>query len=189
LVGLPISILGLGVAAYLTYEHYTASKTLSCPATGGIVNCFKVTTSSYSKIHGVPVSVLGLIFFAVMIVLQSPPAWATTNRVLRIGRLAWAAVGLATACWLIYAELFKLDAICLWCTSVHVMSLILFATTAFGTAATATPVDFEDEEEWAEDDTAEDDTADEETADGDTPAEGTAGDTAGGDTAEEEARA
>ena len=139
-----LCILGLGVAAYLTYEHYTGSKTLSCPATGNLVNCLKVTTSSYSKIHGIPVAVLGLIFFAVMIVLQSPPAWASMSRYVRTARLLWSLVGVGTAVWLIYAELFQLDAICLWCTSVHIMSLIIFATTAFGTASTAPDLTYED---------------------------------------------
>jgi uncharacterized membrane protein len=151
IAGLALSILGFGIAGYLTYEHYTSSTSLSCPATGGIVNCLKVTTSIYSKIHGVPVAVLGLVFFAVMLLLQNPIAWASRHPVIRIGRLAWAAVGVATACWLIYAELFKLDAICLWCTSVHVISVILFATTVFGTAATAEPGIYDDEEDWADD--------------------------------------
>jgi uncharacterized membrane protein len=149
IVGWTLSFLGFGVAAYLTFEHYTSSTSLSCPATGGIVNCLKVTTSIYSKIHGVPVAVLGLVFFAVMLVLQSPWAWRSHSQVVRIGRVVWATTGLATALWLIYAELFRLDAICLWCTSVHVISLILFATTVFGTASTADPVSYE-EEDWAD---------------------------------------
>jgi uncharacterized membrane protein len=152
IAGLSLSVLGFGIAAYLTYEHFTSSKTLSCPATGGIINCFKVTTSSYSKIHGIPVSVLGLVFFAVMIVLQTPRAWASRSPVMRIGRLAWSTVGVVTAAWLIYAELFKLHAICLWCTSVHILSFIIFGVTVFATAATAEPRAFdEDDGGWEED--------------------------------------
>jgi uncharacterized membrane protein len=135
--GLAASFLGLGVAAYLTYEHYTASASLSCPASGGIVNCFKVTTSQYAKIGGIPVAVLGLVFFAVMAVLQTPRAWASPRPSIRMGRLAWSLVGVGTALWLVYAELFKLDAICLWCTSIHILSLILFVLTVFGTVVTA----------------------------------------------------
>jgi uncharacterized membrane protein len=143
-VGLVLCALGLGVSGYLTYEHYTGSKSLSCPATGGIVNCLKVTTSIYDNIHGVPVAVLGLVFFAVMAVLQSPPAWHSDRREIRIARVIWTLVGVGTALKLIYDELFKLDAICLWCTSVHVMSLLLFIATVFGTLATAPlPDEFE----------------------------------------------
>lgn len=136
-VGLALCAGGFAVAGYLTYEHYTASTSLSCPAGGGIVNCFKVTTSTYSKIGGVPVAVLGLVFFTLMAVLQSPPAWRSDRTGLRAARLGWALTGVATAVWLIYAELFKLDAICLWCSAEHAISLALFALTAFATAVTA----------------------------------------------------
>jgi uncharacterized membrane protein len=140
-VGLVICFFGFGVAGYLTYEHYTSSTTLSCPATGGVVNCFKVTTSTYSMIHGVPVAVLGLVFFAAMAGLQSPWAWRSPRWGVRAARVAWALVGVGTAIWLIYAELFKIDAICLWCTSVHGLSVLLFISTLFGTVSTGAALD------------------------------------------------
>ena len=136
-----LSLAGFAISGYLTFEHYTSSTSLTCPASGGIVNCFKVTTSQYSKIGGVPVAVLGLVFFAVMAALQSPWAWRSRSPGLRIGRLAWSVVGVGTAVWLIYAELFKLDAICLWCTAVHAIAILLFAVTAFATAVTAEDFD------------------------------------------------
>lgn len=128
-----LCVLGLAVASYLTYEHYTASTSLSCPMSGGAINCLKVTTSSYSMIHGVPVALLGLVFFVVMIVVQSPPAWRSPSPAVRYARLAWSVVGVLTALWLIYAELFRIDAICLWCSAVHVLTLLVFFTTVFGT--------------------------------------------------------
>jgi uncharacterized membrane protein len=139
IAGLTLSLIGLGLAGYLTYEHYTSSTSLTCPAGGGIVNCLKVTTSQYSKIGGVPVALLGLIFFLVMVPLQTRRAWASASTVLRSARVVWSVVGVGTAVWLVYAELFKLNAVCLWCTFVHIVSLLLFIVTAFGTAATWTP--------------------------------------------------
>lgn len=139
ITNLILCVLGLGVASYLTYEHYTGSKSLTCPAGGhGMINCFAVTTSAYSKINGVPVAVLGLVFFVIMAVLQSPWAWRAQSPLFRYARLAWCLVGVGTAVWLIYAELFRLDAICLWCTSVHILSLLVFGVTAFGMADAAT---------------------------------------------------
>jgi uncharacterized membrane protein len=136
-IGLTLSGLGFAVAGYLTYEHYTSSTSLSCPAGGGAVNCLKVTTSIYSKIHGVPVAVLGLVFFAVMAGLQTPRAWRSDRFGVRAARVGWSVVGVSTALWLIYAELFKIDAICLWCTSVHVLTLVVFVTTVFGSVSTS----------------------------------------------------
>jgi len=134
LVGTVLSLLGLGVAGYLTYEHFTSSSTLAC-SDNGVVNCLKVTTSSYSAVAGVPVAVLGLVFFAVMLVLQLPAVWRRPEPAVRLSRLAWAVVGLGTVLYLLYAELFAIDAICLWCTSVHVLTLVLFGTTVFATSA------------------------------------------------------
>ena len=58
---------------------------------------------------------------------------------IRAARLAWSLIGVGTALWLVYAELFKIDAICLWCTAVHVITLAVFVTTIFGTVSTSLP--------------------------------------------------
>ena len=136
--GLVLCLLGFGVAAYLTYEHYTGSTSLSCPAGsahGGAIDCLKVTTSVYSVKYGIPVAVLGLVYFAVMAVLQSPPAWRSPLRAVRAARIVWCLVGIATALQLVYDELYRIDAICLWCTAVHIVTLLLLFTTVFGTLA------------------------------------------------------
>jgi uncharacterized membrane protein len=136
LIGTMASVAGLGIAGYLTYEHFTGSSSLVC-SDKGIVNCLAVTTSSYAMVAGVPVAVLGLIFFAIMLVLQFPVVWKWPNPIIRKARLAWAVVGLGTVIYLLYAELFKIDAICLWCTAVHVLTLVVFVSTVFGTLSTA----------------------------------------------------
>jgi uncharacterized membrane protein len=128
---LVLAVLGLAVSVYLTIEHYTASTTLACPDTGAL-NCLKVTTSDQSKFLGVPVAVLGLLYFAVMLVLAL--LWRLPRRDVRLGRFAFASVGVLFVAWLVYSELFILDAICLWCTAVHVLAVGLFAVTALGTA-------------------------------------------------------
>jgi uncharacterized membrane protein len=145
-IGTVASVAGLGVAGYLTYEHYTGSASLIC-SDKGIVNCLAVTTSTYSKVAGVPVAVLGLAFFAVMLVLQSPAMWRRSEPAVRRARLAWAVVGLGTVLYLLYAELFEIDAICLWCTAVHALTLVVFVTTVLGTLSTA-PLD--DELVWSD---------------------------------------
>jgi uncharacterized membrane protein len=38
-------------------------------------------------------------------------------------------IGLCTVLYLLHTELFAIDAICLWCTGVHLMPLVLFGTT------------------------------------------------------------
>ena len=136
--GTGLSVLGLLVSAYLTYEHYTGSTSLACPTSGhgGVINCAKVTTSPWSVELGLPVAVLGLVFFAVMLVLQSRWAWRWQSPVLRGARLAWCVVGIGNVILLVYDELVRVGAICEWCTAVHVLTFLLFVTTIFGTVST-----------------------------------------------------
>lgn len=141
-MGSIICLAGLGVAGYLTYEHYTGSNSLVC-SDKGIVNCLAVTTSTYSKITGIPVADLGLVFFTVMLPLQLPYTWRRSEPIIRNVRLAWATVGLVSVLYLLYTELFRIDAICLWCTAVHILTFIVFATTVYATLA-LTPLDEDD---------------------------------------------
>jgi uncharacterized membrane protein len=122
---LAVSVAGLAVAAYLTYEHFTAGTTLACPDTG-VVNCMKVTSSEYSKLFGIPVALLGLLFFVGMTALSLPPAWRMPSPWPGRLRLAAVLIGVVFVCYLIWAELFQIDAICLWCTVVHALTLVLF---------------------------------------------------------------
>jgi uncharacterized membrane protein len=132
-----LCLAGLVPAGYLTYEHYTGSTTLACSETG-TVNCLKVTTSTYSKVLGIPVALLGLLFFITMAVLCSPKAWALASPLLCQIRLAAGAVGVLSVFYLVWAELFRIDAICLWCTGVHVITVLLFGVLIFAAAASYT---------------------------------------------------
>jgi uncharacterized membrane protein len=124
-----LSLGGLGVSLYLTVAHYTTSMPVACPDTG-VVNCEKVTTSPESVLFGVfPVAVLGLMFYLVMVTLNSPRAWRARLPVIRWARAGSLIAGIIFVLYLIYTELFALDAICPWCTSVHVITFLLFALT------------------------------------------------------------
>lgn len=126
----PLAIIGLGVSIYLTIEHLSSSMTFACPESSTI-NCVKVTTSSYSKLHGIPVVYLGLAFFIGAIVLFSPWAWKLTAPLVRAVRLGSVMIGLVMVGYLVWAELYKIHAICLYCTSVHVITLLMFIVILF----------------------------------------------------------
>ena len=132
---LVLSVGGLGVSLYLTVAHYTTSLTLACPDTG-VINCEKVTTSPQSVLFGVfPVATIGLVFYVFMAALTTPWAWRAPWPALRWARLGGLAAGIAFVLYLVYTELFTLDAICLWCTSVHVITFLLFALVAVSATA------------------------------------------------------
>ena len=116
-----LALIGLGISGYLAYEYLTGSETLACSDSGAI-NCLKVTTSEWSVIAGVPVSVAGFGFFAAMTLLCVPFAAVGSMHVMRI---ALSVVGIVMVGWLIFVEIAKVHAICLWCTGVHAVTLLL----------------------------------------------------------------
>jgi uncharacterized membrane protein len=125
-----VAVIGLAISVYLTVEHFTSPALLACPE-GAVINCARVTSSQWSVILGIPVAVLGLGYFVVMTALLTPAAW--NRKALNPVRLAGVAVGVGMALYLIWVELFRVDAICLWCTAVHVCTVALFTTVLWRT--------------------------------------------------------
>jgi uncharacterized membrane protein len=122
---LALSLAAVGISSYLTFTHYADPAALACPDTG-VVNCTLVTTSSWSVVLGVPVAVLGLAWALAMAFLTTPWAWRSDAPWVDGTRLALAAAGAGMVVYLIYVELFRVGAICLWCTAVHLTALGLF---------------------------------------------------------------
>lgn len=120
-----LAVAGLGVSIYETLAHFE-NFSLVCPDSGGAITCKRVTTSPESYIFHIPVAVLGLVFFVAMIALCSPMAWRAADRRLHLARLALSVVGLCFVLYLVAAELLIIGSICLWCTSVHVITFLLF---------------------------------------------------------------
>ena len=129
-----LALAGLGVSIYLTYAHYTESALAGCTETTGVVNCGKVTTSAQSVVFGIPVAVLGLAFYAFLAAIMSPWAWMIRRREIGLVRLASMVVGIGFVLYLLYAELFDIGSICLYCTSVHVITFVLFVLTGLAVA-------------------------------------------------------
>jgi uncharacterized membrane protein len=130
-----LALAGLGVSIYLTIAHFTSPRILVC-SDKGFVNCAAVTTSPESMVFGIfPVAVLGLAFYVFMAAATSPWAWRVTWPPVRWARLGSVIVGMVFVLYLIYTELFTLNAICLFCTIVHVITFLLFALIVFSFAA------------------------------------------------------
>lgn len=140
ITSLALVVIGLALSVYLTYEHYTASATLAC-SDNGVVNCLQVTTSAQSKVFGIPVALLGLVYFVAMLPACLPAAWRSRSPWLRSGRIAAGIVGIGFVFYLLYAELFTIGKICLYCTGVHVVTIALFAVVLFGQASVTAPED------------------------------------------------
>jgi uncharacterized membrane protein len=112
-----ITLIGLGVASYLTYVHYAGIK----PACTAGESCTKVQTSIYSELAGVPVALIGLIgYVAIMASLLAPE-----NENTRLATVAFTVVGFGFSAYLTYRELFSIHAICEWCVSSAIIMTLL----------------------------------------------------------------
>ncbi len=125
-----LSMLGIADTVYLTVAHYAQTVTLACPDTG-FINCAKVTSSSYSEVFGIPVAVLGLIFFLILLVIQLPIFWTDKFYWMKLPRQIFVSAGLLGVFWFVYVELHYLHAICLYCTGVHILTFLSFVTILF----------------------------------------------------------
>jgi uncharacterized membrane protein len=125
LAGVALAIAGVAISAYLTLAHY-ANAPLACVNTGAI-DCNAVTTSSFSVVPGtaVPISLLGVLWFATNGVLFAL-AVARERRTVALIQLVGATAGVAVALYLVYAELVVIGRICEWCTFLHVLVVAIF---------------------------------------------------------------
>jgi len=114
--------------------HYADPTALACPDTG-IVNCALVTTSSWSIVLGVPLALVGLVWAMAMAVLTLPWVWRSRVRWVERARLGLSGAAAAMVLYLVYVELFRIGAICLWCTAMHVTAVCLLGVVLAARAA------------------------------------------------------
>ena len=127
-----LSLVGAGIAVYLTAVHYENAP-LIC-STRGLVDCSRVLSSPYSVVPGtsVPITVPGLAWCAVSALLAIVGLRLLRPQVrhrIQQAQFAWSLLGMLTVLYLVYVELVLLHTICAWCTGLHIVILIMFLTT------------------------------------------------------------
>ncbi|MDA1060357.1 MAG: vitamin K epoxide reductase family protein [bacterium] len=116
-----ISFIGFLDTSYLTISHYTGLD-LGCSITKG---CESVTTSAYSVIYGIPLSLLGLLYYFTILFL-SLLYYDTKNRKILSFIPPLTTVGFLFSLWLVYLQIFVIEAICQYCMLSAITSTILF---------------------------------------------------------------
>jgi len=61
-----------------------------------------------------------------MVALCSSQAWDSSARWIRPARAVVVSIGMAFVLWLVFAELVLVGAICVWCTTMHILTFGLF---------------------------------------------------------------
>ena len=120
-----LCLLGLADAGYQVYTHFTGTGLLGCSTKADA--CVLVQNSVYAWVFGIPVAVYGAAFFAFMAVVCSPWAWRSELRFIQPARTIAVVTGMIFVLYLIYRELISLGQICPYCTSVHIITFLLFA--------------------------------------------------------------
>lgn len=120
-----LSVLGLGVAAYLTWT-YTMGGSPLCLGSSG---CDTVQHSPYAWIMGIPIPALGGLVYVLLIGTAFLALRARTeeqeNLLLALFGLSLA--GVLFSAYLTYLELYVIYAICLWCVISAVIMAAIFA--------------------------------------------------------------
>lgn len=110
-------VVGIGIAAYLTYVHY-AHVSPVC-TTGG---CEKVQKSKYAELGSVPVALLGLVAYVLLL-----GTTAVRGVTAAFAAVLLALVGVGFSGYLLWAQLGPIGAICQWCVGNDVTIAVVAA--------------------------------------------------------------
>jgi len=119
-----LSLIGLGVAAYLTYVE-TQSVQAFC---GPVGDCNAVQSSSYAKVWGVlPVGLLGAAGYIAILAAwwSARQKWGWLSQYAPVALFGGALFGTLFSIYLTYLELFVIKAVCMWCISSAVIITLL----------------------------------------------------------------
>jgi uncharacterized membrane protein len=126
-----LAALGIGVATYIAIAESGGGSPV-CIAGGH--GCATVAKSSYSHLAGVNIAVFGIIGYVLMLASAF-----FVNDEARFGGFVVALGGFGYSVFLIYVELFKIEATCQWCLASAALMTVLFllnATRLIGYAGT-----------------------------------------------------
>lgn len=115
------TFIGFLDATYLTILHYKNAFP-PCTVTGG---CETVLTSQYSVILGVPVSLLGSLFY-LLIMFFALAVFLDKRKIFAHGLFLSAFAGLFVSAVLFFVQFFILKSFCQYCLLSEVISLLIF---------------------------------------------------------------
>jgi uncharacterized membrane protein/protein-disulfide isomerase len=124
------AVAGLGFAAASTWVHYRILRDplySSFCDVNATFSCTEAYTSRFGSIAGVPVALIGVLFFAFILVLIALCQRSPSARQNLAGYVfAASTVGLAGVLYLAYASFFILKAVCLLCVGTYAAIIALF---------------------------------------------------------------
>jgi len=123
-----LSVIGMGVAFYLTFVETTGAEAVCGP----VGDCNAVQQSPYAMLFGIlPVGLLGLLGYIAILALWAWQRFGPVEKTAGTGWLLPAIIyfGVVFSAYLTFLEPFVIGAICMWCmTSAWIMTILLFLT-------------------------------------------------------------
>ncbi|MBI2454236.1 MAG: vitamin K epoxide reductase family protein [Parcubacteria group bacterium] len=117
-----IGLVGFADAFYLTVKHYSQSSIFCSVLNNG---CDLVTSSRYSAFGGVPIALIGTIYYAFIVLLAAllfrQPSSQTVKLLLLVSSL-----GFLFSLWLLYLQIFVIKALCFYCIISAATSTLIF---------------------------------------------------------------
>ena len=104
-----VALAGLADATYLTVQALTG-ETLSC---GGSPDCFRVLGSSYARMGGIPVALLGSVAYLSVFAFATFAAFGYSRA--RTFLIPTVGVMFLATLWFLYVQAFLLHAYCRYC--------------------------------------------------------------------------
>jgi predicted Zn-dependent protease with MMP-like domain/uncharacterized membrane protein len=121
------TFIGLGDTLFLSYSHFI-NITPGC-AIGG---CEIVLNSPYSVPWGIiPLAYLGVIYYALMLVIAIALAIKPESKIIRQATLAYTTIGLLCSIGFELFQYFVIGALCMYCAISALTTLVLFCLTVW----------------------------------------------------------
>ena len=125
-----LDLVGLVIASYLAITELSG-RTPVCTVGGyGVSGCADVANSPYSRpFFGIPVAVYG-VFLSITLFCLAIYWWRTNKYEILLAHYGLSLVGVLFEGWFQYAQIFLIQAVCIWCEA-YGISLILRFIIAF----------------------------------------------------------
>ena len=117
-------LIGLGVSFYLTFLHFSQTSAI-CGSNEIFNNCDSVLESEYAEILGIPIALLGIVFYFSTLILFLFSIFKK-NKIF-INLLFFAEIiGIIFSAIFTYIQFFIIKALCPYCLTSAIVTLILF---------------------------------------------------------------
>jgi uncharacterized membrane protein len=118
-----LAFFGLADSIYLA-QHALNGTPLLCTIQS-FSDCNTVVTSSYSRIFGIPIAELGVLFYSIMFVLAALEL-VMYDQFLRRVLQAFSLVGILASLYFMFVQTFVIRAFCVYCLASAFIALLIF---------------------------------------------------------------